>query len=257
MLQRTLNRTAYYTSLVISFVVFLTIWLNLIVLEVSHFRRPDTVAVSSIVGAAGEKMPNGKIVSLTELDKLSGKTLPAWPSIDGEDGSKIWSALIYFQSKSREGIQIATVLKGVPTYGVVEGKFQFLPVLIKKEADKKTLQFALPSGPIEIVTGAGVSMIDEKKSTLIKSLIDQRENRRYFRQMIGAAPVRERISGQFLDAYSHSAPHTPCVLPLCYVYKPSSYKDFYGLSLDGHTFDLELTFDGDGSFESANYKKEN
>ncbi len=255
MLQRTLNKTAYYTSLVISFLVFFAIWLNLIVLEVSNLRRPNAVAVSSIVGS-GEKMPDGRVVSLKTLDKFSKHNLPFWAYTQTDEG-KVWTAIVYFKAiDEKKGVQLATFLKSQPIYGVIDGKWQFFPVVIKDIQGKKNLEFDMPSGPITVDTSEGPIQINKQKSILLKTLIAQRENREYFRKMLRMNPIKETIDGSFIDAYSHSAPHTPCVLPLCYVYKPSSYKDFYSFSIEGHTLDLVLTFDGDGSFQSSDYKKE-
>ena len=268
MLQRTLNRTAYYTSLVISFLVFLAIWLNLIVLEVSHLTKPDTVAVSSIAGP-GEKIPAGKIIPFSYLTKLGNSGVPDWQGSENQAG-KVWEAIVYFPAEMKPthahglsgvswtlpdgNVREAVLLNGQEIYGVVEGKFQFFPVVIKKSPGQKKIEFDLPSGPVEVETGARVTSIDDKKASLIKSLIYQRENRSFFRQMIGASPVKETITGTFVDTHSSDAPKTNCMDPICYVYKPSEYKDFYKLNVDGRPFDLVLTFDGQGSFKSADYK---
>lgn len=257
MLQKTANRTAYLTSLVISFLSFLMLWITLIRAEVFKLTSPDTVAVSSSSGGSGEQMPEGTIISLKQLMKFNARKgiLPAWQSVEREDGSRVWPALVFFSSKNKNGVQPGVDLTDAPTYGVVEGKYQFFPILIKEPADKKELKAELPSGPVAIATGTGVAKIDEKESSLIKSLIDERESRAYFRQMIGTAPVKEVISGDFIDAYSPFAPRTPCIAPTCYVYKPMQYKDFYKFNLVGRRFGLVLAFDGDGAFQSADYSR--
>lgn len=284
MKQTLVIKAFYLTSLICSFLLFLTIWFRLAGMEINRLTAASVTAISapssttSTDNTASGTPLFGKILTIATA-KEAFNNGPNWESAGTDDkGRTVWVAVLVAPVKkvqmppgetwptptiygsepvygANPGETWPVSVYGIePVYGKPEGKYQWFPIAFYKGTcgiDKKTTCFKaeLPSSPVTIQTGAD-RVWDPGKGKKLDILVSERSERSVFKSEVGA-PTRETVAGKFENARSKKGGYHRCPTIACISFVSTEQIDEYDFSDASH--DFKIKYDGNGKFQKFDW----
>ena len=238
-----------------SFLFFLTLWGYLAMFGLKEWATPSTTTIERTGGESAAAPVFGRFLFVPDA-KRAFKAGPWWAPIGTDpQGRQTWAAVLY--GKVYPVKAIPTALGAVPApagstypygmpggevFGVMEGGYQYFPILIVKHSDG--FQAAFPAAPVTVKVGHEREW-NGKIGVTLTTLADQTP-RDAVKALIGP-PTRETIGGDFKPSAR------PCLSPLqdCVDFSQTVQVDEYDFTDPTH--DFKITYDQNGNFKKIDY----